>query len=175
MHQALAVGVFERRQRFGEQALGRRDAEGAVLLHPLREVFSQDQLHHVPLQPRPALNVVDAHDVGMAEPRGQLRFAPEPLDHAEIGGEGGVQDFDRHPPLEGEVARAIHAAEAARAQLLEQLVVVPQRAPQPPLEARVDELRLRRGLVKRARVHHQILQHLRRGEITVAGPGPQRA
>ncbi len=86
-----------------------------------------------------------------------------------------MQHLDGDFTLEAEVARAIHAAEAARAQLLEQLVVVPQRAPQPPLEARVDDLRLRRGLVKRARVHHQILEHLRRGEITVARPGPQRA
>jgi len=44
--------------------------------------------------------VVDGHDVGVLEPRGELGFADEPRPEGLVGGELGSQDLDRGPPAQ---------------------------------------------------------------------------
>src|SRR5207302_859341 len=80
-------------------------------------------------------------DARVPQPRRELRLAAEALGHGGIGGERRVEDLDRHVALEPEVARPIHPPESARADFLEQLVIVSQGAPQPSLEARLRQLR----------------------------------
>src|SRR6267378_1548308 len=108
-----------------------------MALHHLREVRSRDVFHRIPGQAGAAHNVEDADDVGMAQPRRELRLAAEALYHPGISGERRMQDLDRHVALEREIARAVHPPETTGTDLLQQLVVVAQCAPEPPLEARL--------------------------------------
>src|SRR5206468_11194809 len=92
-----------------------------------------------------------------------------PLDYARISSERRMQDFDRHVALEREIARAIHAPEAAGPDLLEQLVIVSQGAPQPPLESRFGDRGRGRQHLKCPGVAHEIFEHLRGGVVAVLG------
>src|SRR5712671_165926 len=108
-----------------------------MALDHLGEVRARDVFHRIPGEPGATHDVEDADDVGMPQPRRELRLATEALHDAGVGGERRMQDFDRHVTLEREIARAVYAPEATGADLLQQLVVVAQRAPQAPLEPRL--------------------------------------
>ncbi len=141
----------------------------------LRQVHPRHQLHRVPLQPRPAADVVDADDARVAESARELSLAPEPLHDRRISRQRRMEHLHRDVPLEPQVARAIHATETACSDLLEQLVVVAERAPEAPLEPGLRHLRCRRRLLKHAGVAHEILEHLGRRVVAAARRGLKRA
>ena len=91
-----------------------------------------------------------------------------------------MQHLERHLPLEVQVAHAIHPAEAARAERLEELVVVAERAAEPlfPVLGVLAHRDLagghRRALVG-AGVGREVLEHLGRREVPVVGRLAQRA
>ena len=87
MNQSDTVGVLERGKSFLEEALGLLDGKGPMALHHLPEVRARHVFHRIPRESGATHDVVDAHDVRMAQPSGKLRFATEPLQHAWIGGE----------------------------------------------------------------------------------------
>src|SRR5207237_9888294 len=68
-----------------------------------------------------------------------------------------------------------HAPEATGTDLLEQLVVVAQRAPQASLEARFRYGRCGGEHLERARVTHEVLEHLGRRVVAVLRHARQRA
>ena len=146
-----------------------------MALHHLCEVRSRDVFHRIPGQAGAAHNVEDTDDIGMPQPRRELRLAAKALYHPGIGGERRVQDLDRHVALEREVARAVHAPEATGTDLLQQLVVVAQRAPQPSLESRFGYGGCGGEHLERARVTHEVLEHLRRRVVAVLRHARQRA
>ncbi len=175
VNQAHAVRVFERRQRLVEQPFGLIERTRPMPLDHLRQTRAGDVLHGIPGEAGAALNVVDAHDVRMPQPRRELRLPTKPLRHARVRGERGMQDLDRHVALEGQVAGAIHPPEAAGADLLEQLVVVAQCAAQPPLGPRLGDDGRGGEHLKRAGIRHEVLEHLGRRVIAILGHARQRA
>ena len=108
-----------------------------MALHDLRDIRARDVLHRVPGEAGAPHDVEDADDVGMPQPRRELRLAAKPLHDAGIRDQRRMQNLDRDVALEREIARAVHAPEPTGPDLLEQLVVVAQRAPQAPFEARL--------------------------------------
>src|SRR5438105_13501217 len=111
----------------------------------------------------------------MPQPGRELRLAAEALHDAGIGRERRMQDLDRHVALEREIAGAVHAPEATGTDLLQQLVVVAQRAPQASLESRFGYGRCGGEHLERARVAHEVLEHLRRRVVAVLRHARQRA
>src|SRR5437879_2388711 len=105
-----------------------------MALHHLCEVRSRDVFHRIPGQAGAAHNVEDTDDIGMPQPRRELRLAAKALYHPGIGGERRVQDLDRHVALEREVARAVHPPETTGTGLLQPRVVIAPCAPEPPSE-----------------------------------------
>ncbi len=80
-----------------------------------------------------------------------------------------MQDLDGHVALEGQVPGAIHPPEPSCADLLEELVVVAQRATEPPLEPSLGDDRRCGEHLKRAGVGHEVLEHLGRRVVAILG------
>ena len=71
----------------------------------------------------------DAHDVGMIQLRGELRFFAEPVRYGWVGGQERMQHFEGDLSLETQVPNSIHAAKPALSQFLHELVLIAERAP----------------------------------------------
>jgi hypothetical protein len=67
-------------------------------------------------------NVVQRADVWMRESGDGLGFSLEPVSELLVVGDPGREDFDRDRPIEAGVARSVHLAHSAFAQLCEDLV-----------------------------------------------------
>ena len=80
-----------------------------------------------------------------------------------------MQDFDRDVALEREVSGAVHPSEAAGPDLLEQFVVIAERAPQPALEPRFGHRRRGGGHLECAGIADEILEHFGRRVVAVSG------
>jgi hypothetical protein len=59
--------------------------------------------------------VVDRHDVGVVQGRGDLGLGAEPPEEAPVVGEAGVEDLHRHPPAQLHVVGHVDATARARA------------------------------------------------------------
>src|SRR2546427_8990865 len=79
MHQAERVCVLERREPLVDQSDGLIERERSLLVDELRQVSPRNELHGVPLQPRPAADVVNADDARVAQSARELCLASEPL------------------------------------------------------------------------------------------------
>ena len=108
----------------------------AVPLDQLRQTRPVDQLHRVPDEPEPSRDIVDVHDVRVAEPGRELRLAPEALDDLRVLRQRRVQDLERHLALQVQIPHAIDSAESALAEQREQLVVVAEGAAEPGFPSR---------------------------------------
>src|SRR5262249_41214266 len=105
---AVQVRRLDRAADLVEQAHDPREREAALLAHevaerPAREKFLDDE--HGAFA-RDA-EVVDLHDVRVADPRGDLRLARERLDGRGVLQEGGREDANRDAVAERDAARAV--------------------------------------------------------------------
>ena len=66
---------------------------------------------------------VDGNDVGVMEPAGGLRLAPEPLHRSGCEPQPAAQQLEGHRPIEGDLARPIDDAHAPSPQFMEQLEI----------------------------------------------------
>src|SRR2546423_1098369 len=80
-----------------------------------------------------------------------------------------MQDFERNAPPEREYPSALPPSEAAGPDLLEQFVVIAERAPQPALEPRFGHGRRGGGHLERAGIADEILEHFGRRVVAVSG------
>src|SRR5437870_7487854 len=81
MHQAERVCVLERREPLVDQSDGLIERERSLLVDELRQVSPRNELHGVPLQPRPAADVVNADDARVAQSARELCLAPRSEEH----------------------------------------------------------------------------------------------
>src|SRR5256886_4129153 len=99
-----------------------RDVEGCLerqlplSQQPMPERLSLDVRHDVVEQPVYFAGRKDRHDVGMAEVRGEVHFANEPLAQ-EAGGHLRVEHLDRHPAMGMLLHRQEHPGHAPGADL----------------------------------------------------------
>src|SRR5215213_1269702 len=92
------------------------------------EVFPLDQAHIHVKSPVDLPEVVDWHHMGIVEPRGRKRLAPEPLFERWIGGQLRRQHLYRHYALCGRIEGLPDLTHTAAAQKLDQLVPAERRS-----------------------------------------------
>ena len=102
------------RQRFVDRDGPTRDT--------LREIVALDEFHHQRADASAVFQAIDVRDVRMVERGEDLRFALEPGEAIGIVGEGIRQHLHRDVAIELGVARAIHLAHAAFADLRGDLI-----------------------------------------------------
>ena len=111
------VGVLEAVAHLDQQrdALLGRERAAAGLVLAQRLAFEVG--HHQIEQPvRRLAQAEDGADVGMVEPHGDRRFAPEPLDRGRIAGEPRHQDLHRHRAARIQLLRPVDVRHAALAE-----------------------------------------------------------
>ena len=118
---AAVVHVRQRLGQFCAEAPGFVGGEWAAV-QPLRQALAVDQLHHEPVEfPGLAAGVVDADEVGVAEPgeRGHLEIAPGVIG---LVGVRLPEHLDRHLATKGLVTRPPDGGHAAAPEHRAQLV-----------------------------------------------------
>ena len=121
MYHPAAVRVIERQRHFPNDAHRFVDRQRALPEQPVPQVLALDERHREPELARGLSGVVDAQDVGMLEPGGDLDFPLEPL-VAHGGGELGEHDLERHRPVPVDVVREVHRGHPSATQLALDLV-----------------------------------------------------
>ena len=76
-------------------------------------------LHRIVVHAAVAAHIVDGHDVLMLETGRRLRLVLEALQLPLVERGGERQDFERHPPVQGDLFRLVDDAHAAAADLAE--------------------------------------------------------
>ena len=106
------VRVLERRRDVVSDSGRLRDVEQRPLIEHRPEAAALEELEdherHVVLAP-----VVDRHDVGVTQRRGELGLGPEPPQKRGVVGERGVQHLHRDPAAQSLVVGHVHAAARA--------------------------------------------------------------
>ena len=119
VHESLLRGEGERVHELLADAHHANRVEAAgIRLHVLVEGPAGHQLHRDVRHALLLSEGVYLGDVRMVEPRGSLRLALEALDELRVRPEFLQHDLDGHLAVEHLVARKVHAAHAAVAQLL---------------------------------------------------------
>jgi hypothetical protein len=117
----LVRGSEPRRRRAEHrQCLAR--AEPATRAEHLTQRRAVDELQHQIGAVGRLAPVVHRHDVRVAERRGSLRLATEPVPEGRVGAEVGVGDLDGDQPVEHLVVGAVDDGHAAPSDLVEQPV-----------------------------------------------------
>lgn len=120
------TGFVDRRQRAADlatDAQGRGDVDQAFAVESGTEALAGQQLHgDVRRVVIVVVDVVDLDDAGMAQLGGGPRFVEEARHDAPVAAVVGQQQLDRDLALEAYVARAVHRAHTAAADLLDQLI-----------------------------------------------------
>ena len=111
--QAGAVRGAQRLQHRVEDVQRGAGGQRALGLHDLTQRVPVDQLHGEEHAALVVALVVDRDDVGVAQPGGRARFAPEPADEGLVGGQARAHHLQCHlavePLVQGHVDRG-HAA-----------------------------------------------------------------
>ncbi len=118
VHQAARLGRPERPGDLRGDFQSERDGQRTVAAHALLQRLALDELHRVErLSVRLAHAVLeDAGDVGMAQRRRPFCLAQEAGACARADRGGGVDDLQRHGPVEHRVARQVGRAHRAAAE-----------------------------------------------------------
>ena len=130
----LDVAVDDLRRVRDGQRLGHllRDAHHPLERDPFRRELSErrslDELHRDVAILSDDPGVVDGDDVRMVEAGSERGLAQKAIERIVLGDEGVADDFERDVAAEARIARAIHLAHAAGAELADDLVA-PTRAP----------------------------------------------
>ena len=117
----LLVGRFERLRDLARDRQRVVERNG-TLCDAVRERRSFDQFQHESCNAVRFFEAVDAADVWMIQGRERLRFTLKASDTFGIVGERLGQDLDRDVAIEPRIARAIHLAHPAHADLGRDLV-----------------------------------------------------
>ena len=100
MDEARTVGLVER-ARHGRTDVDRElRTEALLTVEQLPEALAVDELHHHGLAAIVLEDVVDGDDVRVIQPGDGDGLAPEPFGDHRIGGEVGLEPFDRNPAVE---------------------------------------------------------------------------
>ena len=88
----------------------------------LRQGPAPDQFHDDIVDVALSAHVVDADDVGMGQAGCRVGLLPEVIDELLVLGELGLQDLDRHQPVQEFVHGAVNDGHSAVTDLLQQFI-----------------------------------------------------
>ena len=136
VHEAAAVRLVECARDRGADVDREFGAESLLRVEQLAEALAVDELHHDGLASVVDDDVVDGDDVGVAQSGDRDRLAPEPLGDDGVGGEVGLEPFDRDLAIEVDVGGHPHLGHAALPDSAFELI---------PLREQLTRGQLRRG------------------------------
>ena len=117
-----SVGEGQRSSHLEGHGGGRFGVEGAAAGNDRRQAVPADVLHDDEVAVPLASPVVDADDVGVAQPGCGVGLAPQALGESGIVGELRVQHLECHVPVQLPVAGQVHAGHASLRQAAHEFV-----------------------------------------------------
>ena len=117
MHDAALVRIRERPADFTADPTNGIGGEWSDTAQAIGQCFARHIRHNEPRKVTRFLDPVNGHDVRVKTLGGKARLAQEPASHVAARGNGRGQQLDRDRTFENHVAREIHDAHPAAADL----------------------------------------------------------